>query len=483
MRSAAAEGHLGRRERQRALAVCCLGVFLLVVSLSSLNVALAEIAAAFDGDIGDLQWIVDAYAVTFAGFLLAGGAIGDRIGRRRALTIGFSILVVANGAAVLAGSVAMLIAMRTVAGIGAAVMMPASLATVSEVFDDEGRPQAIAVWASIAAAGGAFGPFLGGGMLAVAGWQAVFALNALLAGVGLIGARVWVPVLPGRRVGRFDFGGAVLSIAAVGSLIYLAIEGPVHPRSLATALAAVGAVVFTVGFVRRQARVSSPLLPLELFEERERVVGAGTLTLAAIGFNGVFFVGALLLQIGWGESGLVAGLLLVPIGVAELITANGAVRLSHRFGVRALITSGLVLMAVGYVGMGFAPAGGRWWFVAAGVLAGVGNGFTIPLSIERIVGSVEPAFAGAASSVNDMAIELGASVGIGLLGAVQLLWFRRSLPEGSGATINTVVDGVERSAFRTGSAAAFVLAAVVALAAIPIARASSPGPETVSSAV
>ncbi|MEM7325719.1 MAG: MFS transporter, partial [Actinomycetota bacterium] len=423
-----------RRQRAEALAVCCLGVFLLVVSLSSLNVALAEIAAAFDGDIVDLQWIVDAYAVTFAGFLLAGGAIGDRIGRQRALTIGFAILMAANGAAMFGDSVGALIAMRAIAGIGAAIMMPATLATVSEVFDDDGRAKAIAVWASIAAAGGAFGPLLGGGVLEVAGWQAVFALNAALAAVGLVGARIWVPVLPGQRLGRFDFGGAALSVAAVGSLIYVAIEGPVHPLSLATGFAVVGAVVFSVGFVRRQARVSSPLLPLELFDDRERVVGAGTLTLAAIGFNGVFFVGALLLQIGWGESGFVAGLLLVPIGVVELIVANTSVQLSHRFGTRFLITCGLVLQAVGYLGMGFTPAGDRWWFVVAGVIAGAGNGLTIPLSIERIVGTVEPAFAGAASSVNDMAIELGASVGIGLLGAIQRLWFVRSLPDGSVAT-------------------------------------------------
>jgi MFS family permease len=465
---------LDRRGRRQALAVCCLGVFLLVVSLSSLNVALAEIAAAFEADIVDLQWIVDAYAVTFAGFLLAGGAIGDRIGRRRALTIGFAILTVANAAATVGESVGVLIALRAVAGLGAAIMMPATLATVSEVFDDDSRPQAIAVWSSIAAAGGAFGPFLGGGMLTVAGWEAVFALNAVLAAIGLLGGRVWVPDLPGQRLGRFDFGGAVLSIAAVASVIYLAIEGPAHPLSVATALAAIGAVVFAVGFLRRQRRVASPLLPLELFDDRERVVGAGTLTLAAIGFNGVFFVGALFLQIGWGESGLVAGLLLVPIGVAEVIVANLAVGLSRRFGIRSLITGGLVLLAVGYVAMGFTPAGNRWWFVVAGIVAGVGNGLTIPLSIERIVGTVEPAFAGAASSVNDMAIELGASVGIGLLGAIQRLGFQRSLPDGSMATISTVADNAERSAFRTGSAAAFVLAAAVALLAIPVARASSP---------
>lgn len=461
---------IGHPDRWRALAVACLGVFLLVVSLSSLNVALAEIAAAFDADISDLQWIIDSYAVAFAGLLLAGGAIGDRIGRRAALTVGFSILGGANLLAALGDSVSFLIVMRTIAGLGAALMMPATLATVSEVFSDQTRPRAIAMWSSIAAAGGAFGPFLGGWMLTVSGWQAVFVLNGVLAVVGLLATPFWVPLLPGQRIGRFDFVGAALSVAAVGCLVFLVIEGPVHPLSLTTALSAVGAIAFTVGFVRYEARTSDPLLPLELFNDRERSIGAGTLALAAFGFNGVFFVGALLLQIGWGESGLTAGLLLVPIGVTEVIVANGSVQLASRYRIEKLITLGLVLMAIGYIAMGFTPEGNRLWFVAAGVIAGAGTGLTIPLSIERIVGSVEPAFAGVASGVNDMAIELGASMGIGLLGALQRVWFESGVPEGGTTVIGDVATQAERQAFRDASAAAFMLAAAVALVAVPVAR-------------
>ncbi len=460
----------GHPDRWRALGVACVGVFLLVVSLSALNVALAEIAAAFDAGIAELQWIVDAYAVTFAGLLLAGGAIGDRIGRRRALTIGFAILVVANGAAAAGSSVGVLVVFRAIGGVGAAIMMPATLATVSEVFDDAGRPQAIAIWSSIAAAGGAFGPFLGGWMVTVAGWPAVFILISALAVVGLIGARRWVPDLPGRRDGAFDIGGAGLSVGAVASLVYLVIEGPVHPTGLPTVIALLATVGFAAAFVRHERRVSDPLLPFELLADSRRRVGAVTLTLAAFGFNGIFFVGALLLQIGWGESGLAAGLLLVPIGVTEVVVANASVRLARRHGATTLITVGLVLMATGYVAMGLTPVGARGWFIIAGVAAGVGNGLTIPLSIERIVGTVEPAHAGVASSLNDMAIELGAAVGIGLLGVVQRLRFDAALPDSDPVALADIASVVERSAFRTGSAWAFVLAAVVALLAVPVAR-------------
>ncbi|MEC7375613.1 MAG: MFS transporter, partial [Actinomycetota bacterium] len=174
------------QSRRRVLAVACLSVFMIVASLSALNVALAEIAAGFDAEIDDLQWIVDAYAITFAGLLLAGGAIGDRIGRRRALLIGYAVFGVANLLAAVGGSVGVVVTLRAVAGVGAALLMPASLAAVSEVYDDETRSQAIAIWASLAAAGGALGPFLGGVLVTARDWPAVFAGNAFLAGIGLV---------------------------------------------------------------------------------------------------------------------------------------------------------------------------------------------------------------------------------------------------------------------------------------------------------
>ena len=340
-------------------------------------------------------------------------------GRRRVqrpspgLLIGYAVFGVANLRAV-GGSVGVVVTLRAVAGVGAALLMPASLAAVSEVYDDETRSQAIAIWASLAAAGGALGPFLGGVLVTAGDWPAVFAGNAFLAGIGLVGTVVWVAELPGRRFDRFDRLGAVLSVTAVACLVFLVIEGPRHPLAGTTLLALIGTVGLTVVFLRHEARTDDPLLPLHLFRDRDRIAGSGTLLLAALGFNGIFFVGALQLQLGWGESGLVTGLLLAPIGVVEVIVANLAVAIARRWGVQNTVTMGLCLMAAGYVGMGLAPAGDRSWFVAAGVVAGLGNGLTIPLSVDRIMGSVEPEFAGSAAGVNDMAIELGASAGIGL---------------------------------------------------------------------
>jgi MFS family permease len=462
----------GHPRRWQALAVSCLGVFLLVVSLTALNVALPDIASDFDAEIDDLQWIVDAYAITFAGLLLAGGALGDRVGRRRTLAGGFILFAAANVVGATAGSVTILIAARGMAGLGAAAMMPATLSTITEVFNSQDRGRAIAAWSSLAGAGGAFGPAIGGWLLEQSGWRAVFVLNVVLAVVGLIGTMTWVPKLAGQRLGRVDVVGAALSTSAVACLVYLVIEGLHAPLAVSTIVAMVGTVGLVYAFVVHERSTESPLLPLSLFDDRERVAGAGTLLIAAIGFNGILFVGALMLQIGWQEGALVTGLLLVPIGVSEILVANNCMPLRDRFGVQNVISFGLLAMALGYVGMGLAPEGNRTVFVAAGIVAGIGNGLTIPLSVERIMADVEPAFAGVAASVNEMSIELGASLGVGLLGAVQIVVFERRLTEGDATNIGGIADDVGRSAFRSASSAAFFFAAALVLVGIPIARQS-----------
>jgi MFS family permease len=466
----------GHPDRWRTLAVSCLGVFLLVVALTALNVALPEIAGDFDAEIGDLQWIVDSYAIVFAGLLLAGGALGDRIGRRAALLVGFAIFGAGNAFGATADSVDVMIAARVVAGLGAAVMMPATLSAISEVFSNRDRGRAIAAWSSLAGAGGAFGPAIGGWLLTVSGWQAVFLLNAAFAVLGLVGARLWVPALPGQRTGRFDVVGTVLSVAAVACLVYVSIEGPREPIAPATIAAFVGTIVFAKAFIVHEGRTTDPLLPLSLFDDRDRVAGAGTLVIAAIGFNGVLFVAALLLQISWQETALATGLLLVPIGIIEVVAANNCVPLRERFGIENVITAGLLLMAIGYVGMALVPQGNRSMFIAAGLIAGLGNGFAIPLSVDRVVGDVEPAFAGVAASLNDMAIELGASLGVGLLGGLQHVVFERQLEEGQSTLISEVASDESRSAFRAASNAGLFFAAGAMIVGIAVARRTRASP-------
>lgn len=456
------------------LAVCCVGLFLLVSSLSSLNVALPTLQRDLGASTAELQWIVDAYAVVFGGLLLTGGAVGDRIGRRRALAGGFAILVIGGVVGGLAGSVAAVITARVIGGLGAALMMPATLSILTDVFAPSGQKRAIAIWSGVAGAGGAFGPAISGWLLSVSDWPAVFGVTAAIAAVGLAGVGAVVPALPRAADGPLDLPGATLSTAAIGLALYAVIaspEGVLRPAVVATTL---GAVLAAAAFVVRERTIAEPMLPLWVFDSPRLRAGVGTLLLAAVGFAGVLFVAALLLQFGWGESALATGLLLVPIGAVELPVSALSPSTCRRFGTGRTVTAGLVAMAIGYTAMALTPVGDRLTFVLAGVVAGAGNGLVIPPSVERVVGGAEPELAGVTAGVNETSIELGASIGVAALGAVQRVAFDRRLPDG--VPSRSVTEALEvadtetvLAAFRSGARAALLAAAVAALLAIPLA--------------
>ena len=281
-----------------------------------------------------------------------------------------------------------------------------------------------------------------------------------------------VPRLPGSRGGRIDIPGAVLSTAAIGLLLYALIEAPGgwnEPVVIGTALAGAAAVWL---FLRHEASTADPMLPLEVFAKPRLRVGAVTLMLSAIGFAGVVFVASLHLQIGWGEGPLVTGLLILPIGLSELVSSNRSVALIRRFDTGSVIASGLVIMAVGYVMMALTPTGDRLLFVIAGLIAGVGNGMVIAPSVERVVGGAEPRLAGVTAGVNETSVELGASLGVALLGGIQRLVFDGRLPDGvPSESVNealAVADTeVVLEAFRLSSKAALIGAAIAVLSVIP----------------
>lgn len=461
-------------ERWRVLAVCCGGLFILVSSLTSLNVALPELQADLGATTADLQWVIDSYAVVFGGLLLTGGAVGDRVGRRPALAVGFGTVALGSVLGALAGSIATVIVARLIMGLGAALLLPATLSTLTEVFDDEERPRAIAYWSGIAGAGGAFGPAIGGWLIEVGSWSTVFWTTVLLSLIGLV-ATLWVvPVLPGVSSTPLDPLGSLLSTVAIGLVLFAIIEAPGHPTSPLVIGAAIAGVGAAAAFVAHEARNPAPMLPLRVFDDPERRAGLLTLLLAAVGFVGVVFVGALLLQIGWGESALATGLLLVPLGAAELAVSLRTAGLSRRFGSGRVVAVGLVTMAVGYTAMAATPVGERGMFVLAGIIAGVGTGLTIPPSVERVMATADPELTGVVAGTNETSIELGASLGVAVLGGVQRIVFGVALPAGASsesldAAIVTTDPATAVDAYVTGGRAALLAAAVIVLAAVPVA--------------
>ncbi|MFK8025124.1 MAG: MFS transporter [Ilumatobacter sp.] len=464
----------GHPRRWQILVICCGGLFMIVSALTSLNVALPALSADLGASTSDLQWIIDAYGIVFGGLLLTGGAIGDRIGRRRALVVGFAVIALGGLLGGMSDSVAQVVVARVVGGLGAALLMPATLSTISDVFSTKDRAQAIATWSGVAGAGGAFGPAIGGWLVDSASWTAVFWLNAAMAVVGVVAVLVVVPNLAPAHAGRLDPVGSVLSTGAIGLAVLAIIEAPSKGFAVIVVVPAVAAVALGIAFVRHQGRTSDPMLPLVVFDSRERRAGLWTLVAAAIGFAGVIFVGSLFLQIGWGESALVTGLLLVPIGVAELAVSSRCPRLSERFGSHRVVAAGLVAMSIGYIGMAIVPVGDRTSFVIAGIVAGVGNGLTIPVSVERVVSRADPELAGVVAGLNETAIEIGASLGIALLGGVQRIVFGWQLPSGASsddltAAIDEVGEAVAVDAFTDGTRWAFGVAAVAVLVVLPVA--------------
>lgn len=463
----------GHPERWRALPVSALGVFLVVTALTSLNVALPDLQDDLSASTRDLQWIVDAYAVVFGGLLLTGGAVGDRLGRRPTLLAGFAVLAAANLMAASADSVAQIIVARAGAGVGAALMLPATLAVLTDLFDGAEQARAIAIWSGIAGAGGAIGPALGGLLIDRAGWPSVFLLTATLAAAGLTATAFLVPTITRPPARKPDPLGSLLSVVAVGGVLFAAIEAPAGVTDPLVLAAIVVAIAASAAFVLHERRTPWPLLPLGVFADRRLRSGAGTLLLAAVGFNGVLFVASLLLQLGWGESALATGLLLVPIGVVEFGIATRSVWLAERFGEPLIITAGLGLMAAGYLGLAATPSGNRTMLVVAGVLAGVGNGLVIPLSVGRVVGGGSAELAGVRAGINETAIELGASLGVAVLGGVQRVVFARGLPGGinteSLPAVLAETDATTAiSAFETSARVALVVAAAIVVAAVPI---------------
>lgn len=456
----------------RIFGVSSVGVFLVVSSLSSLNVALPSLQVDLGATAKQLQWVIDSYAVVFGGLLLTGGAISDRLGRRQTLIAGFVVVAIAGLMGGVAGSVEMVVTARVVGGVGAAIMLPATLSVLTEVFEGPDQARAIAMWSGLAGAGGAVGPALGGWLISWSSWASVFVVNTGLAMVGLIGTVLFVPSLPISEKRNLDLIGSLLSVLAIGGILFAVIEAPGGWQRWEVLGGTVIGLVALAVFIAHCRRADQPLLPLQVFDPARVRIGAATLVLSAVGFAGVLFVGSLLLQFGWGESALVTGLLLLPIGLIEFLVAIKCVAVAERIGTGRAIAVGLALMAVGYVAIASITVGDRFGFVVAGVIAGVGNGLVIPLSVERVVGGGDGELAGVRAGVNETSIELGASLGIALLGSVQRVVFAGELPAGlpsesfteALALADPAVDVV--GAFvRSGQTSLMVAAAAVLLVA------------------
>lgn len=471
----------------RVLAVSCLAMGVVVASMASLNVALPELARDLGASQTEQTWIIDAYSLVFATLLLPAGALGDRFGRRRSLVVGLVVYAAAALAATTVESAAALIGLRGVLGLAAALIMPATLSTITSTFPAEDRTRAVSTWALVAGGSGVVGLLASGLLLERWSWPAIFVFNVVLAVVALVGTLRWVPESADPHPLPLDLVGAVVSTIGVGALVYAIIEAPVEgwtaPRTVGGI--AVGLLVL-VGFVLVELRRPYPLLDPRLFLRRRFAAGTLSITAQFFAMFGFMFVVMQYLQLVRGLSALAAAasLLAMPLGMAP--AARLSPWLLGRFGERRPWVAGLGLLAAGLLVLAHLDAdASRVTLIAGLILLGAGLGLAMPPATTAITEALPAELQNVGSAVNDLARELGGALGIALLGSLLTAGYQSQLdttglpPDAAAAAESSMagalavggpVVGRARDAFVGGLHLALVVAALTAaLAAVAIA--------------
>jgi MFS transporter, DHA2 family, multidrug resistance protein len=411
------------------LAIMCLSLVLVVMSVSGLNTALPTMQRDLQASASELQWIVDSYAVVFAGLLLSAGAIGDRFGRRRALLAGLVVFGVGALMGGLANDATQVIASRAVMGIGAAFIMPATLSIITSIFPPEERPRAIALWAGFAGAGASIGPIVTGGLLEGFWWGSTLLVNVPIVIAIIAAVRAFAPDSRDDTRTPLDPVGALLSLIGLSSLIFGIIQGPEDGWTSGPVIAAfVAAGVSLSLFVRWERRSDHPMLPLTLFRDRRFSTGSGVITVAFFIMFGFFFLVTQYLQFGRGYSPLEAGLAGLPVALAFVAFSPRSATLAERYGAARVMALGLAIVAVGFgVLTTLTPDTPYLVLAAAFALLGAGMSITAAPATSEIMTSVPLSKAGVGSAVNDTTRELGGALGIALLGSIANTAYRSGI--------------------------------------------------------
>ncbi|MCU1426618.1 MAG: drug resistance transporter, EmrB/QacA subfamily [Actinomycetia bacterium] len=407
--------------RGAALATICLSIFVISVDGTIVNVALPTLARQLHASNSQLQWIADAYTLVFAGLLLAAGSLGDRYGRRGALALGLGAFAAASLFASQAGSAATLIGARAAMGIGAALIFPTTLALLTNMFPTgPERAKAIGIWAAMTGAGVATGPIVGGWLLEHFSWGSVFLVNVPVAAVAIVAGRLFVPTSKDPATPPVDVGGVVLSVAGITAVIYTIIEASGWGWSSTRTIAgfAFGALILAA-FALWERRHTHPMLDLRVFNNRRFSGASLAVTASYFALFGFIFLITQYFQFVKAYSAFGTGVRLLPVAISIALASVTGPRIAARAGTTAVVAAGLGLFAVGVAWSSSVSAGTSYSEIAAQmVLIGAGMGFTTAPATESIMGSLSVDKAGVGSAVNDTTRELGATLGVAVVGSV-----------------------------------------------------------------
>ncbi|MFC4013483.1 MFS transporter [Nonomuraea purpurea] len=391
------------------LVVLCLALLVLVVDNTVLNLAIPSLSEEMGATPSDIQWIINAYVLAYAGLLLTSGSLSDKYGRRLFLIIGLVFFGGASLVAVLVTEPWQLIAARALMGIGGSIMMPSTLSILMTVFDESERRKAMAAWSAVALVGMVSGPTLGGFLLEHYWWGSVFLLNIPIAAIAIAAAVVLMPETrsEGRRI---DPVGVVLSVVGLTSAVYVIIEREWNVPVIALAVIALGAFVI---WERRQVE---PMLPLHLFANRNFSGASFSILLMAFGAGSVMLMLTQYLQFVLGFGEMQAGLAMLPYAVAAAIFNGVGAGLGRRLSNRVLIGAGLLLMAGGFVVMAFTTS--YMELLIGLVIMGIGGGLAGPSAYASLMGAIPMEHAGVGSALNDTVQQVGMALSIAILGSV-----------------------------------------------------------------
>jgi EmrB/QacA subfamily drug resistance transporter len=464
---------VGHPRRWAILVAICAALLVTVVDSTVLNVALPTVATAFGASTTEQQAVLDAYAIVFSGLLITSGALSDRWGRRRAMVAGLTLLGLASAAATLAWTVWWLVAMRALMGLGAALIMPATLALLMHVFPAHERPRVFAIWGAVASGAMAAGPALGGALVAMSSWAGAFWINVPVVAVAVTAVIRLVPESRPARVRPVDPpSAALITVGMVALTVVVILAGESGVLRVPVLAGAAAAVLALAGFVRRQRRLADPVVDLALYRDRRFAGGSAAVTLIAVGNGSTLFVLTQYLQLVRGMTPLQAGLACSPLAAGIVVGSLAGGRAPARMGLRRPIIAGFSATAAGFALLAALTPHSPYGLVAVGlVVVGLGNGFASPATTSTILGAVPPDRAGMGSALNDTHQQFGVAFGVALIGSLLATVYRSGLPPRTparaGESLSAALAYAERlpggEAFADAARSAFTTAQTVCM--------------------
>ncbi len=442
------------RRRWAILALLCTSLLIVVVGNTTLNVTLPTLSRELHATESQLQWVVAIYSLVFAGLLFTTGALGDRFGRKGALQLGLVIFLIGSVLASMGTSMTQLIVCRALMGVGASLIMPSTLSILINVFPPHERPKAIAIWASVTGAGGSLGPLISGALLAHFWWGSVFLVNVPLVVAAIVIGVFLMPRSRDPNKAPLDPLGAVLSTIGIVAIVYSLIEAPDKGwASSQTLVAALIGALFIVAFVAWERHTDEPMLDMAYFKVRAFSTGVVGMIFVFIAIYGQFFLLSQYFQQVLGYSPLSASARLLPTGLIMVVIAPSTPRITAKLGGNWTVGLGMILLSLALLSFNLLTTTSSYWQIVASMTP-MSAGIALAMSpmTSAIMSAVPARRAGAGSSMNDAARELGAALGIAILGSLAASHYSSAL----GHALDAITDPGGKSRARASLAGAII---------------------------